>query len=223
VEGGGTAYELAGRTFPIGFGWELIKEVFVSWLQNHKQLILGGRMKRRILAFVFIIVLASSLAVPAFADTTTGSIVLTGGSLSIASQPITFTGFTLDGQAHNNVPGTTTNWVAKDPTGTGAGWHVTVSATDFITGTRTIANTGFKMQLLDGAISVVDGNTAPTSSLTDFTAFAGESEQVLLAAAADTGMGTYNLLPTFTLDVPAQTYAGAYESTVTLTILSTPA
>jgi hypothetical protein len=41
-------------------------------------------------------------------------------------------------------------------------------------------------------------------------------------AAIDTGMGDFTVTPTFQLAIPADTYAGAYSSTVTITIASAP-
>jgi hypothetical protein len=158
--------------------------------------------------------------VPAFAQ---GEVTVTGGTLSVTPAAITINSVTLTGLAQNNVAGTTTAWTAKDPTGTGAGWRVTVEATDFEKSgdaTKTIEVEGFELTLLDTAVTLVDGNTKPTSSFA--TAKALGAAQTLVTAAAGTGMGTYTILPTFTLDVPADTYAGTYVSTVTLDIVSGP-
>jgi hypothetical protein len=49
-----------------------------------------------------------------------------------------------------------------------------------------------------------------------------KKSQTLASAAVDTGMGAYDLTPTFQLLVPAGTYAGAYTATFTVSILSSP-
>jgi hypothetical protein len=177
-------------------------------------------MKKQILAAVLSAMLLLGSVVPAFAQ---GEVTVTGGTLSVTPAAITFNGVTLNGQTQNDVAGATTAWTATDPTGTGIGWSVTISATDFLkTGdaTKTIPVSGFEMTLLDTAITTVAGNAQPVSSFG--TAKALGATQTLVTAAAGTGMGTYGLLPTFTLDVPADTYAGDYVSTVTVSISSAP-
>ena len=44
----------------------------------------------------------------------------------------------------------------------------------------------------------------------------------LFNAAANTGMGSFNLTPTIQVAIPANTYAGTYQSTVTVAIVSGP-
>jgi hypothetical protein len=155
------------------------------------------------------------------ADTTSGSIAVTGGSLSLTPAAVSMTGVTLDGTDHNNVPGTTSAWTADDPTGTGSGWHGTIVASNFSDGSgHSIAKSGFDIQLLDENIVLNSGNTKPTSQVTSFTNFA--SEITFVSAASGTGMGNYSLTPTFRLDVPAETHAGSYSCTITTTITSGP-
>jgi hypothetical protein len=48
------------------------------------------------------------------------------------------------------------------------------------------------------------------------------SAGTLLTAAADTGMGYFTTDTSLSLAVPASTYAGTYESTITLTLAATP-
>jgi opacity protein-like surface antigen len=183
-------------------------------------------MQKQLIAIAAAALLMSATAVPALAEGGTtgasGTISLTGGSLSVEAAAIGFTGFALDGTAHNDVTGTTTEWTVKDPTGTGAGWKLNISATDFTNvGGKLIPVSGFEVSLLDENIEVVAGNDAPTSSATTALVLTTEPQK-LVSAAVDEGMGTYTLLPTFTLDVPVDTYAGDYSSTVTLQMLATP-
>jgi hypothetical protein len=129
---------------------------------------------------------------------------------------------TLDGSDQTTNGTTDSAWVAKDPTGTGAGWHVTISSTDFTSvGGKTIGVALMDMQLLDESIVIADGNTKPTSSMTSMTTLS-DTPQTLASAAVDAGMGAYDLTPTFQLLVPAETYAGAYTATFTVSILSSP-
>src|SRR5690606_24052639 len=131
-----------------------------------------------------------------------------------------FDGVTLDGTEQNVGGASETAWTVTDPTGTGAGWTVTIQAGDLeetTDPTKTIPASGFKASLSD--IDTIAGNAPPTSSLAGASL---DQEQVLVSAAAGEGMGTYEVTPTFTLDVPVDTYAGTYEATVTLTISAGP-
>jgi hypothetical protein len=72
-----------------------------------------------------------------------------------------------------------------------------------------------------GVCGTVDGDLMPTT--VDFgAAFTPltDTDQSFLLAVTDEGMGTYYLNPQFDLFVPAETYAGTYTSTVTLTLLA---
>lgn len=181
-------------------------------------------MKKFALYFVLALFVLA-MAVPALAD---GIITITGGALAVVPQTIDFGSHQLDGIDHT-FDGTTTNWNAKDPTGTGYGWHVTVQAVDFkrsgdLSGSeKTIAKDGFTMKLLDADIATVYGNDVPTSQISGgYSVIGGLSPLSVLQAAVDKGMGEYTFLPTFKLFVPAETYAGSYNSVVTVAIVSAP-
>lgn len=174
--------------------------------------------KRFTLAFALALVLALGLAGIAYADAT---VTISGGTLSVTGQSISFTA-SLTGADQTVYDNDATNWSAVDPTGTGAGWHVNISATDFSDGgTKTIAVSNFKVKLDAGNITTVAGNTAPTSQITSYTALSGTA-QSLLSAAVDAGMGSYTFVPDFSLDLAAETYAGTYTSTVTVAIVASP-
>lgn len=144
-----------------------------------------------------------------------------GASLEVDADSIVFGDITLNGIAQTS-NGVTLPWHAKDPTGTGAGWHLSIAATDFVgPDSRTISVAGFKINLLDGDIHTIYGSQQPISLLTNYTAL-GAYPMIFLRAAPGTGMGHYTLQPTFTLSVPAETYAGQYVSVVTVAIIAGP-
>lgn len=150
-----------------------------------------------------------------------GFLVLEGGNLTVTPASITFAAFILDGTDHDNVVGTTAAWNATDATGSGLGWHVTIAATvPTNAGSKTIATAGFEMELLDTAITFTDGNTKPISYFNEARALG--ATQTLVSAAIGEGMGSYTLAPTFTLDVPAETYAGTYYTIVFVQNVSAP-
>jgi hypothetical protein len=65
----------------------------------------------------------------------------------------------------------------------------------------------------------IDGDLMPTTGHfgDDFEGLT-DLDQAFVSATTDEGMGTYYLNPQFDLFVPAETYAGRYQATVTLTL-----
>lgn len=150
-----------------------------------------------------------------------GMIDIYGDAMMVLPNAIQFQTITLDGQAQVS-QGITTPWLATDPTGLGAGWHLNIAATDFSDGHgHAIAVNGFRASLPESAITRLYGSTAPTTTMNLPTALS-TTPQMLLHAVADTGMGQYTLQPAFTLDVPSDTYVGTYTSVVTVQIISGP-
>jgi hypothetical protein len=111
-----------------------------------------------------------------------------------------------------------------DPTGTAAGWHLTVAVGDFV-------GTGGAAQ---AATYSIPGNTvvmdAPLVKGTDAQSllswtiqgglnFTGAGINVVSAAADQTSMGTFVVSPLpLRLTVPTNAYAGGYTSTATVTL-----
>lgn len=105
----------------------------------------------------------------------------------------------------------------RDARGTGAGWRLFAQATDFTRRGQedyTIPVTGFTVNAAPAVLTVA-GNTAPEG-------FAGPlSEPLKLAEApVNGGMGRYQIEPAVTLNIPADVYAGVYDSTLTVTLVS---
>ena len=89
-------------------------------------------------------------------------------------------------------------------------------------GTKTIAVSNFQIRLQDGNIVVVSGDTnKPISTQTTFASLSGTALKIASAAVGE-GDGVYDLTPDFQLTVPAETYIGRYEATVTITISAGP-
>lgn len=85
-------------------------------------------------------------------------------------------------------------------------------------GTKTIAVSNFQIRLSDGNIVLVSGDTnKPVSTQTTFASLSGTPLKIASAAVAE-GDGVYDLTPDFRLTVPAETYIGSYEATVTVTV-----
>jgi alpha-tubulin suppressor-like RCC1 family protein len=132
-------------------------------------------------------------------------------------------------------------FTAADLTGSGAGWHITVSATTFTSGTHTLPNagaadfTGSTTSLASTAPSAtcVGSCTLPTDTTTYpvaiTTATSSPSTYTVYDTSAGTGEGTMTIGGSsaanpigWWVQVPASASSGSYTSTVTLEMVSAP-
>ena len=132
--------------------------------------------------------------------------------------------------------------VVNDPTGTGAGWRLTVSATTFTNGTRTLPNTG--TLLSTGSLTSATATTPPTATCvtscdlpTNTTAYpvaittapSAPAAVRLYTSAAGTGRGSVRIGGStasnplgWWVRVPGDAHSGAYTSTITVAVVSGP-
>jgi len=168
-------------------------------------------------------------AAPILSASPTASASVAAGTLSFVSAPgdITFPALVLTGTNQTTTESLPID--VGDNTGSGAGWNVTATSTQFTNGTNTLP---------DGSVTV---NSAPPVACdsTSACAVAVEASSItypytlpegataptatkIFDANADTGMGNQTFTPTFTLAVPAGSYSGTYTSTVTFSLVSAP-
>lgn len=159
------------------------------------------------------------------ADDVTGSVTVTGGSLTMSAvDNPAFPGITLNGSSQ-----TVTDTIAIDVAdlrGSGAGWHLEITSTTFNDGLgHTLPTTAMS---ITGVTTICDGTscTDPTNENTYSKVVpAGGTAPTAVEffdAALDTGMGDFTVTPAFELTLPATTYAGTYNSTVTITVANAP-
>jgi hypothetical protein len=176
--------------------------------------------------------------------TATGTASLTAGTLSMTSPgALAWTG-TLTGLDLNLVDTTTAHqsYLVDDATGSGAGWHVTVSATQFTTGTVTLSNTGTFST--NGGTSSITATTPPSATcftgstctlptntttypVAITTAASSPTPVTVYDTSATTGRGSITIGGTpnpvgWWLNIPSNTAFGTYTSTVTLELISGP-
>lgn len=188
-------------------------------------------MKRTRIAAVLA---AASLSVGALApaamaaDSTDATV--SGGTLGITTDP-TVTNFgavTLDGTAKTTTA-TLDAFEVNDSRGTGEGWNVTVTATQFkqhdgtnyVVDGKTLATGSLAMAAPTVA---ADGTTSAAPTLTAGPYDVDVASGVKVASAAvDTGMGKYDFTAgDLTLSVPASAYAHTYRSDVTVSVVTGP-
>ena len=116
-------------------------------------------MKKRILAIVAVLALMAGAAV---VSAESGTVAVSGGSLAEVITAVSLANVTLDG-TDKTTTDTTNTWTAEDPRGTGAGWHLTIAATDFTSDdVQEIFNDG-----VDGTFTLTYGGQGPTASINE--------------------------------------------------------
>ncbi len=169
--------------------------------------------------------------VPGTMDFYVDSTALIGGNLNLSSITVSdFPNVMLSGSATNAT--TTMNpFTVTDARGTGAGWNVTVQATQFkeyvggiyVNGGKTLSLSSLSM----ASPTVAPNGTsspAPTILAGPYIIDSGSAVKIASAAVGN-GMGAYDFTPgasDLTLNIPANAYATAYRSEVTVSVVSGP-
>jgi len=185
-----------------------------------------SEMRRRAAATVLLIALAGLAAAErAGAIAITGT-VTGGAALSVSSTGSPSFSLTLNGVDQN--VSYTLPAQAIDPRGTGAGWNLTVTSTQFNDGSgHTFPATASSITAASNVCGASSTCTTATNSVsyTSLTVPAGPTAPAAVKyfnAAANTGMGKLDVSATVGVAVPANVFAGTYTSTVTVSIVSGP-
>jgi len=182
----------------------------------------------RVRAAAGLAALALAALAPAGAGATTASEQVNAGALSfINSTPgnVTFPAVTLNGT--DQVKTQTQAFDVSDATG----WSITATSTTFTAAGHTLSNTATTIAGAPStACDVSSSCTLASNSITyPYVLPAAAVAPVatkMFNAALNTGMGNQTVTPTWSLSVPATTWAGGagspYTSTWTLTLVSGP-
>lgn len=176
--------------------------------------------------------------------TLTGTATLSAGTLTLTSPASLTWATTLNGLNQSLVDTTAADqqYTVNDATGSGAGWHVTTSATTFTDGTHNLPNSGTFST--NGSTSSVSATTAPTATCTGTctlptnsttypvaitTAASTPTAVTIYDTAAGTGLGQVVIGGStaanpvgWWANIPASTVAGTYTSTITMEVISGP-
>lgn len=142
-------------------------------------------------------------------------------ALSISTAPVVFPNAFLTG--YDQVfYGETMPWQV-DASEELSGWNATISATNFENEFGSIIYvSNLEFRLPAGNITFISGDEVlPVSTQNDFISLS-ETPAKFISAESETGSGVYQFLPEFRLFIPAQTYAGSYLSTLTITVNAGP-
>jgi len=176
--------------------------------------------------------------------TLTGTLGVTAGTLTLTSPTALAWATTASGIDQQLADPTTAHqsYLVNDASASAIGWHVTVSATTFTTGTLVLPNAG--TFVTTGSITAEAAITAPTAACSSgstctlpadtttypvaiTTAASAPVAVNIYSTGAATGIGSITIgigaNPVgWWVNVPARTLAGTYISTVTLQIISGP-
>lgn len=186
--------------------------------------------EKRLAGAVACAVMAALGSCQAAGAATTASPTVTGtvaaGALSVATSAApTFSANLATG---DQTPTYTLPLTATDTTGTGAGWNLTITSTQFTTGGGTPHTLAANASTITGATSACATGTCtnPTNAVAypvGVPAAATAPTAVkFFNAAANTGLGSFTVTPTVGVFVPSSTFAGSYSSTLTVSIVSGP-
>jgi putative surface cell wall-binding protein len=185
-------------------------------------------MKLRTSSALVLVAGALGLFAPAYAlaasATVTGNV--TGSTLSATTSASPSFSDNLD--LGDNTPTYTVPMTLQDTRGTGAGWNLTITSTQFSTGGATPNTLATNASSLTGVTSSCASGTCtnPTNSITYPVAVpAGSTPPTAVKffnAATSSGMGKFTITPTIGVFVPQNSFAGTYTSTLTLAVVSGP-
>ncbi|HEV2653821.1 MAG TPA: WxL domain-containing protein [Ktedonobacteraceae bacterium] len=163
----------------------------------------------------------------AMADTGNGSLAVNAGSLSETITSVTInsgSGVTLNGT--DQTPSIAMPITVLDPTGSGAGWHVTIKAGQFTgttSNTHVLPTTAVSMSAVPFTDVTNTTDTDPSGNTVSYPlTVPNVTAASMYSAAAGSGLGAFTLNPTMTLKVPANTVPDTYTSTFTVAIVSGP-
>jgi len=152
---------------------------------------------------------------------------ITGTDLTLSVIEATaFDAVTLDGTIQTGTGALINSFNVTDARGTGAGWDVAVSSTQFTNpATTTVLSAG---SLTLGAPNVTEGDGSSAAS--DIVSEGGNIDNdaatpvTILSAGTDEGMGSFTVdsIPMTLTLLPKEVYAGTYTSTVTVAFTAGP-
>lgn len=163
-------------------------------------------------------------------STAVGSTTINGGTLSISDLIVsTFGDIDLNGEIQTKYA-KISDLTVIDPTGTGAGWDVTVKATQLTTGEDETGNTLMlpkdSLKISEPIVTAGNGSSGADTVVTSEGTIDNETGITLLSANEEGGMGTYTVtFPEDSLELklnPKDVKTGTYTSTITVTITTGP-
>ena len=187
-----------------------------------KKISLKNMKRSRRVALLAGVFFAATTLLAGTAYAATSTVVLTAGTLSLSAPTVgNFGTVTLDGSA-KTTSATVSTFSVNDARGSGAGWNVTVQATQFTMTGHTLPMGSIAMPAPTVAKADATSNAVPSITAGPYVIDSASAVKIS-SAAVDSGMGSYNFTSgNLTLTIPANAYAGTYSSTVTVSVVTGP-
>nr|WP_309099193.1 WxL domain-containing protein [Fredinandcohnia onubensis] len=204
-----------------------VQKAALDYVKKHLPKINFKQIKVMVGGILVATMVGTVLVAPGGNQASAAEVGITGGQLAVDEITVgNFTAVVLNGKTQSTFANINA-FNVTDPTGTGAGWNVLLSATQL-----TDSLTGRTLPL--GSLSVVapglteaDTGSSPAADITKRGGTIDSGTGVsILSAAAGAGMGTYTA--SFAADalklnlLPKDVRSGTYTSTITVTINSGP-
>jgi WxL domain surface cell wall-binding len=170
-----------------------------------------------IIGFAAVALIAASAALAGTLTTTATITGAAGLSLNLPANPSISD--TLDGTDQTVTYAPVLGVV--DARGSGAGWNLTVSATNFSDGAGHTLAPGTVTAVAQACHSGSTCTTASSSGIT-YPLTVSSTAAKFFNAAANSGLGKIDVTPTVSVSIPGNSYAGTYTSTMTLAVASGP-
>jgi len=200
----------------------------LSYVRRHLPQVRFKQIKVMLGGLLVATILGTSLSLGAGqASAASTNVGVTGTPLAVGELTVgSFAAVILNGRTQSTFANVN-SFTVEDPTGTGAGWRVTMKATPFTNAAGDTLPTG-SLSVTAPSVAKID---AGSSDLTTITPSGGTLDTdlgtVILNAAGGGGMGSYTVA--FGADalnlnlLPKYVKSGTYNSTITVTIQSGPA
>ena len=177
-------------------------------------------MRQRFIIFSVVAVAALTGTAAALAGTLTATATVSGTagiSLNLPANPSISN--TIDGSDQTASYAPLLGLV--DARGTGAGWNLTIAATDFTDGSGHTLAPG-SVSAVSQACHSGSSCTTATSSGLSYPLSIGTTAAMFFHSALNSGLGKIDITPTVSVAIPGNAYAGTYSSTVTFAATAGP-
>ena len=183
-------------------------------------------MRKIAIETVALTMLLVLVVAPAWSST--GTATLTAGSLSFTAPATISFAATLTGL--DQTASASQALDVADATGSGTGWKLQATSTAFCTSgnAHCLANAATTVQSPGPTVACDASSTCTTATngvsypFTLPAAASAPAATTFFNAAAASGLGKQTVTATFTVAIPANTYAGTYNSTWTYSLASAP-
>lgn len=179
-------------------------------------------MKKTIKTATLAFLIIAAILAPAWADTTarvTATLRVIRGPLSIGASDISFSSVNL-GSGEKSAEGANVLNV-MDPTGSGQGWNVTARVSDFVSDSGSVLSADQLGFTLNGS-TLLSSSGSGTPELSGQPVKLDGTDRKIVTAQEGQAAGSFSILNSYQVNVPADAPQGTYSGQVAYTITTGP-